>query len=338
MKTFFNKYAFHLLYPIVYIGFLLQDKQWYSRNNDWLTYLPTFIAHLVLMFTLVYFNTLVLIPRLWLKRKWVSYGIGIALAISAYTLLRSLYTQYSFVWLFEQSEPEPITNFISLSFVYGVWFTVISSMLYITQKWYEQKQEVKNIQINQLQTELKYLRARMNPHFLFNGLNTVYGSIDKENKQAREILLQFSDLLRYSIYEADTDFVELDREVQHLENYVALQKVRSNVNLDINLRIEIENGQVPIAPILFLPLIENAFKFVSRDDNRNNFVRIVLRQNGNELYFECRNSFEITTGQEAGGIGQANLRQRLTLLYKDNYRFEIRSDENEYIVYLTITV
>lgn len=338
MKTFLNKYAFHLLYPIVYIGFLLQDKQWYSRNNDWLTYLPTFITHLVLMFALVYFNTLVLIPKLWLKRKWISYGIGIVLAIAAYTLLRSLYTQHSFVWLFNQSKPEPITNFISLSFVYGVWFTVISSMLYITQTWYEQKQEVKNIQINQLQTELKYLRARMNPHFLFNGLNTVYGSIDKENKQAREILLQFSDLLRYSIYEADTDFVELGREVQHLENYVALQKVRSNVNLDIDLLIEIENRQVPIAPMLFLPLIENAFKFVSRDDNRNNFVRIVLLQSGNELYFECRNSFETTPGQETGGIGQANLRRRLALLYKDKYRFEINSEENEYIVYLTITV
>jgi LytS/YehU family sensor histidine kinase len=289
------------------------------------------------MFALVYFNTLVLIPKLWLRKKWIGYGIGIVLAISAYTLLRSLYTQYSFAWLFGHPEPEPITNFISLSFVYGVWFTVISSMLYITQTWYEQKQEVKNIQINQLQTELKYLRARMNPHFLFNGLNTVYGSIDKDNKQAREILLQFSDLLRYSIYEADTDFVELGREIQHLENYVALQKARSNVNLDVDFLIEIENRQMPIAPMLFLPLVENAFKFVSRDD-RSNFVRIVLRQNGNELYFECRNSFETTAGQETGGIGHPNLRRRLALLYKDNHRFEIRSEENEYIVYLTIMI
>lgn len=336
MKTFFNKYAFHLLYPVVYIGFLLQDKQWYSRNNDWLTYFPTFITHLALMFVLVYFNTLVLIPRLFLKGKVTLYVVGTIAIIALYTLLRSLYTQYSFYWLFKLEQPEPITNFFWLSFVYGIWFTVISSMLYITQTWYEQKQQVKNIQINQLQTELKYLRAQMNPHFLFNGLNTIYGSIDKENTQAREILLQFSDLLRYSIYEADTDFVELGREVQHLENYVALQKVRSNENLDVDLAIDAENRQVPMAPMLFLPLIENAFKFVSRGDNRSNFVHILLSQNDNELYFECRNSIEGTTDQRAGGIGHSNLRRRLELLYKDKFRFEIKQEENEYIVYLKI--
>jgi two-component system, LytTR family, sensor kinase len=338
LKTFFNKYAFHLLYPVVYIGFLLQDKQWYSRNNDWLTYLPTFITHLALMFLLVYFNTLVLIPRLFLKGKVALYVVGTISIIALYTLLRSLYTQYSFYWLFELEQPEPIASFFWLSLVYGIWFTVISSMLYITQTWYEQKQQVKNIQINQLQTELKYLRAQMNPHFLFNGLNTVYGAIDKENTQAREILLQFSDLLRYSIYEAVTDFVQLVREVQHLENYVALQKVRSSVNLNTDLIIKIENRQVLIAPMLFLPLIENAFKFVSRDDNRNNFIRIVLRQNGNELYFECRNSVGNTTDKRTGGIGHINLKRRLELLYKDKYQFEIKQEENEYIVYSTITV
>lgn len=338
MKTFFSKYAFHLLYPVVYVGFLLLDKQWYSRNNDWLTYLPTFITHLVLMFLLVYFNTLFLIPQLLLKSKVALYVVGVVAAITLYTLLRSLYTQYSFFWLFDQGQPEPITNFFWLSFMYGVWFTVVSSMLYITHTWYEQKQQVKNIQINQLQTELKYLRAQMNPHFLFNGLNTIYGSIDKENAQAREILLQFSDLLRYGIYEADTDFVELSREVQHLENYVALQKARSNANLRVELVTEVGNTQVPIAPMLLLPLVENAFKFVSRDDSRNNFVHMVLRQHGNELHFECRNSVEATPLIGTGGIGHSNLRRRLDLLYKDRYRFEIQQDENEYIAHLTVTV
>lgn len=290
------------------------------------------------MFFLVYFNTLVLIPRLLLKGKILGYTTGILLTIAAYTLLRSLYTQYSFYWLFDLPQPEPLSNFFWLSFVYGVWFTVISSMLYITQTWYEQKQEVKNIQINQLQTELKYLRAQMNPHFLFNGLNTVYGSIDQTNAQAREILLQFSDLLRYSIYEADTDFVELEREVRHLENYVALQRARSNTNLNADFTIQIENPQVPIAPMLLLPLVENAFKFVTRDDNRNNFVRMVLRQAGNEIYFECRNSFERLTDQNTGGIGIANLRRRLELLYREKHRLEIAQEENEYIVHLTITV
>lgn len=102
MRSFLSKYAFHLLYLVVYIGFLLQDKQWYSRNNDWLTYLPTFITHLLLMFFLVYFNTLVLIPRLLVKGKIAWYSIVILLTIAVYTVLRSLHTQYIFHWLFEE--------------------------------------------------------------------------------------------------------------------------------------------------------------------------------------------------------------------------------------------
>lgn len=335
--TFLNKYAFHLLYPVVYVGFLLQDKQWYSRNNDWLTYLATFITHLALMFMLVYFNTLVLIPRLLLKGKVIMYAAGILLTIAVYTFLRSLYTQYSFYWLFEHSEPEPITNFLWLSFVYGTWFTVISSMLYITQNWYEQKQRVKAAEIDQLQTELKYLRAQMNPHFLFNGLNTIYGSIDRNNLQAREILLQFSDLLRYTIYEADTDFVPLEKEVKHLENYVALQKARSNANVRIDLSVSVKDAQVPVAPMLFMPLLENAFKFVTRDDSSDNYVVISLRQSGDTIQFSCSNSYD-TEPHEEGGIGLVNIKRRLDLLYREKHRLAIEKTDTDYTVNLTLVV
>lgn len=318
------------------MGFLLLDKQWYSRNNDWLTYLPTFITHLVLMFTLVYFNTLVLIPKFWLNRRWIAYAIGVIFAISVYTLLRSLYTQFSFYWLFDQSEP--LTNFLWLSVVYGVWFTVISSMLYITQNWYEQKQRVKAAEVSQLQTELKYLRAQMNPHFLFNGLNTIYGSIDKENLQAREILLQFSDLLRYTIYEADTDFVPLEKEVKHLENYIALQRARSNSNIKIELNIHLINDRIPVAPMLFMPLLENAFKFVTRDDQRDNYVTISLSQSGRALQLECRNSCDAELDQ-SGGLGLANVKRRLDLLYgSEKYTLTIEKTDTDYSINLILLI
>jgi hypothetical protein len=335
LKTFFNKYAFQLVYPVVYIGFLLQDKQWYSRNNDWLTYLPTFCTHLVLMFALVYSNTLVLIPKLWLKRNWVAYGIGICFTLAAYTLLRSLYTQYNLYWLFDQPEPEPLNNFLWLSFVYGVWFTVISFMLYITQNWYEQKQRTRAAEISQLQTELKYLRGQLNPHFLFNGLNTIYGSIDKENQKAREVLLQFSDLLRYSVYETDSDLVPLEKEIRHLENYVALQKARSNPNMNIDLEIRVEDNKTQVAPLLFMPILENAFKFVTRDDNRDNFVKITLRQLGKSISFTCSNSCDEVPAV-SGGIGLANIRRRLDLLYPEKHLLSIERSNVQYAITLTL--
>jgi two-component system LytT family sensor kinase len=110
----------------------------------------------------------------------------------------------------------------------------------------------KTVQINQLETELKYLRAQVNPHFLFNGLNTIYGYIDRSNQQARDILVQFSDLLRYSLYDADVDWVDLGKEAVYLQNYVALQRARSNSNLQIELEISVEENTVKIAPLLFM--------------------------------------------------------------------------------------
>jgi LytS/YehU family sensor histidine kinase len=287
------------------------------------------------MFFLVYFNTLVLIPRLLLKGKTIVYSVGILSTIATYTVLRSLYTQYSFYLLFEQEQPEPITNFIWLSFVYGIWFAVISSMLYITHTWYEQKQKLKATQIGQLQTELKYLRAQLNPHFLFNGLNTIYGSIDKENQQAREVLLQFSDLLRYSIYETDFEFVPLEKEIRYLENYVALQKVRSNPNVKIELDIKVEDAQTPVAPMLFIPMVENAFKFVTREDQRENYVTIVLTQSANSIRFICRNSCDAMP-QTAGGIGLANIRRRLDLLYPEKHQLSIEKTNTDYTIDLKL--
>jgi len=107
-----------------------------------------------------------------------------------------------------------------LLFHFLFWLMYVAFTLLV--KWSEQKQQVKEIQIDQLQTELKYLRLQVNPHFLFNGLNTIYGFIDAENVQAREMMVQFSDLLRYNLYEADVDEIALVREMDHLRNYVSI--------------------------------------------------------------------------------------------------------------------
>ncbi len=285
---------------------------------------------------LVYLNTLVLIPRLFLKKRVLSYAIAAILTILAYTLLRSIYTKYILDWLFKPDIPHGYFEQFGLSLVYGIWFTIISFMLYITQTRFEQKQQVKNIQINQLQTELKYLRAQINPHFLFNGLNTIYGSIDRTNEQARDYLLQFSDLLRYSIYEADTDFVALEKETRHLENYVSLQKARSEDNLQVALNLQIENQNTLVVPLLFLPLVENAFKYVTRDDKQQNYIKINLQEQQGQISFSCLNSFDDTIKKE--GIGLINVKRRLELLYKENYQLNIKQVNKEYRVDLIISL
>jgi LytS/YehU family sensor histidine kinase len=230
-----------------------------------------------------------------------------------------------------------ISDYFHVNFIYSWWLVLLSSMLYYTQKWTEQRQQVKNIQINQLQTELKYLRSQVNPHFLFNGLNTIYGNIDIKDQRARDILVQFSDLLRYNLYDADVDWVELGKEMIYLQNYVSLQRARSNENMQIDLDVNVQDKEIKVAPLLFIPFVENAFKFSTRDDNRPNRIRISLQQSGGQIIFTCSNTYE-DQQQVAGGIGLSNVKRRLELLYKDHYTLDIQKDQTNYTVTLTIGI
>ena len=313
---------------------MIMETQGYTMKRGFLFTLMPLTLYFMLMAVLVYGNTMVLIPLLLKKKKTAIYISGIIAFVVLYTYLRSLNQQYwdALVW---PKDVMTIQSYFHWNFLYAVWFLIISSMLFFTREWSEQQRKVKNIEISQLKTELKYLRSQLNPHFLFNGLNTIYGNIDIRDQKARDILLQFSDLLRYSLYEADVDWVTLEKETVYLRNYVALQKARSNENVQIELNINVENPSLKIAPLIFIAFMENAFKFSTRDDNRINYIKISLQQTDNRIIFECSNSYE-DDSLIAGGIGLNNVRRRLELLYKDRYILNIREEESTYYVQLIL--
>jgi len=313
---------------------MIMETQGYTMKRGFLFTLMPLTLYFMLMAVLVYGNTMVLIPLLLKKKKTAIYISGIIAFVVLYTYLRSLNQQYwdALVW---PKDVMTIQSYFHWNFLYAVWFLIISSMLFFTREWSEQQRKVKNIEISQLKTELKYLRSQLNPHFLFNGLNTIYGNIDIRDQKARDILLQFSDLLRYSLYEADVDWVTLEKETVYLRNYVALQKARSNENVQIELNIKVEDPSIKIAPLIFIAFMENAFKFSTRDDNRINYIRISLQQTDNRIIFECSNSYE-DDSLIAGGIGLNNVRRRLELLYKDRYILNIREEESTYYVQLIL--
>lgn len=335
-SIFKPKYVFHLLFWLMYAVLMILEMKEYAKLRGWLFCILPLSQFFALMAVIVYVNVMVLIPLLLEKKKVFLYITGILLLMVLYTMGRTTIQWYwdNLVW---PQEPMEFSIYYFWNAIYAVWFAIISSMLFFTHKWYDQRQQVKNIQITQLETELKYLRAQVNPHFLFNGLNTIYGSIHRSNQQARDILVQFSDLLRYNLYEADVDWVDLGKEALYLQNYVALQRARSNSNLQIELTIEIADNNIQIAPLIFIAFVENAFKFSSQDDNRINTIRIRLWQQGKRILFECENSYE-KEELPAGGIGVTNTRRRLELLYKDRYTLTVNKDTYTYFVQLMINV
>jgi len=331
-----KRYTYYLLFFAAYIGALVIEKPVYSVNTvqACFSYMFTVIVHFSIFTLMIVANSRFLIPYLLEKKRFGAYVISLIGLILLYTIFTGHYNLFIHGVLFHDAPIETSSGFWT-NFVYGLCCSVITAMLYITQKWAEQEEQVKNSRINQLQTELKYLRSQINPHFLFNGLNTVYGYIDIGNIQARDMMVQFSDLLRYNLYEADVDMIALEKEIKYLRNYVALQKARSNDNVQVILKINYQDGATKIVPLIFMAFVENAFKYVSRGDGEMNNIIIELNEEGGLIDFTCKNSYD-ETETSAGGIGLNNAVRRLELLYKDHYQLDISKEHHIYHVHLIL--
>jgi two-component system LytT family sensor kinase len=335
-KMFAKKYTAYLLFGAAYIGALVVEKPVYTGETvmDCFSYLATILTHLSIFTLLISANSFFLIPNLLEKKFFGAYALALIALVIFYAASMNHYNRFIHETLLNDPMTQTSSGYWD-NLIYGTCCTVITSMLYVTEKWAAQQEQFKNSQISQLQSELKYLRMQINPHFLFNGLNTVYGSIDKGNSQARNMLVQFSDLLRYNLYEADVDLIAMEKEVKHLRNFVALQKARSNENLEVTLDIHYEDGTVKIAPLIFMAFVENAFKYASRNDQSTNRIFISLKQESGKIEFVCENTFD--EGEtSSGGIGLINATRRLELLYKDRYHLDIKKENNIYRVQLTL--
>lgn len=328
----------YLLLCAAYIGALVVEKPVYTGETvlDCFSYLGTIFTHLFLFGALIFINNSFLIPNLLEKKFFGAYASALIGLIFLYATSMNHYNSFIHETIFQDQMTKTSSGFWD-NFIYGTCVTVITSMLYVTTKWAEQQEQVKNSQINQLQTELKYLRLQINPHFLFNGLNTVYGTIDMGNSLARNMLVQFSDLLRYNLYEADVDMIAMEKEIKYLRNYVALQKARSNDNMEVTLDIDCPDATVKVAPLIFMAFVENAFKYVSRDDKTVNRVLISMKQQPGKIDFVCENTYD--EGESSpGGIGLINATRRLELLYKDQYQLDIKNENNVYRVQLMLVL
>lgn len=201
------------------------------------------------------------------------------------------------------------------------------------------QQQLEVLEKGRIKNELDYLKAQINPHALFNSLNTIYGHIDKSNTVARNVLLQFSELLRFQLYDCGAEKVSLEKELDYIKNYIAFQRLRKDENLVINFLIRNIEPGLKIAPLLLVVLIENAFKFVSSFPDKENKIIIRIFTKDNILHSSFINTKEIQQGAvtaNSNGIGIVNLKRRLELLYAQKYELATNIENNLYETNLTI--
>jgi LytS/YehU family sensor histidine kinase len=208
--------------------------------------------------------------------------------------------------------------------------------LQLSREWFKQRELIQKIEVEKLNTELDYLKAQLNPHFLFNSINTIYFQIDKENKGARETLSIFSDMLRYQLYECNGKEIPLEKEMNYLKNYIDLQRQRCNENYWISFSYD-DVDELHIAPLLLIPFVENAFKHVSHFP-QDNEIRVNVHKSGSTLRMMVFNTCDpaLMAQKNGHGIGLKNVQRRLELLYQNRYSLEVNRSAQSYQVNLEI--
>jgi hypothetical protein len=321
--------AYHLFFWLGLYGFWMMFLRNYTftltRN------LSVQFCYLVFITADYYLLSALVIPRLLLKRKYLSFvgaATGILLLSSVLRCLvaRALY-------------PLPAGRLLLDSAVnISLWvFLITGGKMLIDRLRHEQQLE--RLEREKVKTELEFLKAQVNPHALFNSLNTVYGHIDRHNKVARDTLLQFSELLRYQLYDCGADKVNLAREIGYIRNYIDFQRLRKNDRLVVEVdTTEVQPG-LQIAPLLLIVLVENAFKFVSNFTDRENRITIRIQTRGKVLYVFIANtkeSLQAIPTRSSNGIGIANLQRRLDLLYDRKHTYTTETEDHAYKTNLII--
>lgn len=218
-----------------------------------------------------------------------------------------------------------------------VFYAVIGIVLAFINDWFRKKMTHEKLLQENLRTELELLKSQINPHFLFNTLNNIDILIESEPYKASEYLKKLSEIMRFMLYETRIERISLNKEIEYIEKYIELQKIRTDNAKYIDFEIEGNIEKQIIAPMVFIPFIENAFKY-SSNKKIENAITIKFDIESKKISFYCKNYFEHTGNKssDANGLGNKLIKQRLDLLYKNKHILHIKAEENWYIVDLTI--
>ena len=323
-----------ILLPLVIYAFPVE--RW------WGTY-PLFFCSFVGWLYVTYFlYKYFIVPRLFIKGKKRTIAVAAILLSLAVTFLFSAYEITSPLYHIHQEQrqlyPYPIWGIrqnqqaIWLHYILVVIFCFAVGML---KEVYRQKLARAEMEYERNKAELALYKAQINPHFLFNTLNTLYGLLITQSDKTEITLERFINLTKYMYNNANREFIALAEEVDYIGQYIALQQLRLNELADIRFTHEVEREEMPIPPMMLITFVENAFKYgISSDDPC--FIHIQLNQRAEKLCFEVVNS---TFGREAGHsarMGITNCRRRLELLYPEHHRLEIEQEHGLFRVRLEL--
>jgi two-component system, LytTR family, sensor kinase len=309
-------------------------------------FLPLKMVVLLTLFVLFfqalvfYINSYVLFPRYFSLTKTGRFVLITAVFIILVTLCQTLTDYFYFSRLFLGQFPfhaPQVMMIFMRSFFWLLFIDIISTVFMMQDRIRQQVEQTQQIKAEKLNTELKLLKAQINPHFIFNTLNNIYSLTYIKSEKAPESVLKLSQMLRYVIEECEHDQVTLKAEIEYIENYIAFQRMKSPEEQNISFDYSRAEQDVLITPMLFIPFIENGFKYSRIEALADAFIKIELATNQDEISFKMQNSIPLFGNIRPGaGTGIENVKKRLEIIFPQKHTLEIREETHEFYVHLTL--
>ncbi len=325
-----------ILTPMILTGFEHPDR---AMTRGFRTFIPVAIV--------VFINLELLLPKLYFQKKIVWYILAcLALIFGLFFLLE--WDAMPWSDFFDQFRSRPPKNrprykyfkaYRILSIVTPYFISLIGSALFSIATFARSKEkEMAQLKSEKLEAEMKFLKSQINPHFLFNALNNIYTLSVIKSDNTPDNLLKLSRMLRYMLYDCKEDRVPLKKELEYIDNFVDLNKLKDSAGLNIELNLDRSQPELLVAPLIFIPFIENAFKHSKIEDLENGWISINLKIQDKKLLFNVKNSIPKSNSpkDKIGGIGLKNVKRQLELLYPQKHNLTITQTDNTFDISLKI--
>ncbi|HAS46266.1 MAG TPA: hypothetical protein DCS93_37645 [Microscillaceae bacterium] len=338
-----NRLYTHLLFWLAY--YILRVSAYLERypNTPQVQFFELFAKVIA-----VYINLYILMPYLLKKKKNLLYGLSFLLNLAICGVIQTeVVRQMMRSGIYDQSEYVLYSAHKTSSIVFTI-FTVVAyaTIIKVLKEAYQNQQVNQQINQERLENELKFLKSQINPHFLFNALNNLYSLILMQSNKAKDVVLKLSDLLSYMLYETNQQLVSLAKDVEYLQGFIELEKLRFGDELTVETHFEGDLTHTYLPPMLLITLVENAFKHSIGDEDTLVHIRISLNCTHQQLVFEVENSLppapahqaedNLADGSKKRGIGLRNVQRRLELLYPHKHTLEIHPTKNTYLVKMSV--
>lgn len=341
MQTFIQRrrvLLIHLTFWCVYFfvfSYQIRDPR---KDSDTLEIFANALLQVIYMMTVAYANYLFYMPRLLKDKKWLPYTlkflVTLIIATSIFVLFkRYLVDGYTYTAHWAYSNRFAIMNAMSATFL-----SSFLAMLKFLEDWFQLEATRQEVINEKLSAELRFLKAQINPHFLFNTLNNLYYLAYTQSPNTTEVIAKLSQMMRYMIYDSNHQKVPLNKELEYMQNYISLENLRLNDQIPIKFDIEGSPEQVLITPLILITFLENAFKHGVGNNNPNAWVNISLKIGRNSCIYTVENSKLPTPPLpgEKSGIGLQNVRRRLELSYPAQYELTEEDRKESYFVQLKL--